>query len=432
MASVDRQNLSEEYDRHHGEEIYLENAPLLEKLKDLSYVTFMLIGVALLWPWNSFLSASLYFQHDVFHDDTIYARTYISTMMTISTTSSVMFNLWLSKRQHSYAERVVRGLIWEVVVFGLLAVFVLVRKVFPDWLNFLFLMTMVLISSCGTAMTQNGAMALANVFGPQFSQSVMMGQAVAGVLPSLVLFGVSFIGDPRNQSVGGIFAYFCTTIAVSASCIVLYRISGIGSADKRELLLNEQTDDIEDNTVSFAVLFQKLKYLVLSIFTTFIVTLLFPVFAANTFVMGLPMHNAQYIPFIFTVWNLGDLYGRAISDYPVFQSANFTPFKTFLYSIARAGLVPLFFCFNLNDSRKPSGSVLSDFGYILLQFLFGVTNGNVLSISFMKVSPQLSSDKERKAAGGFTNIFLSSGLACGSLVSYVFVYIVSTIEMGRP
>ncbi|SCU84756.1 LANO_0C02300g1_1 [Lachancea nothofagi CBS 11611] len=431
MADLDsRQDPSEEYGRHRGEELMLENASLFDKMKNLSYVTFMLIGIALLWPWNCFLSASLYFQHDVFHDDTIYAKIYISTMMSISTISSVAFNFWLSKRQHSYAERVVRGLVWEVLVFGLLCVFVLVHGAFPEWLNFVFLMGMVLVSSCGTAMTQNGAMALANVFGPQFSQSVMMGQGIAGVLPSLVLFAVSFIGDPRDQSVGGIFAYFCTTVVVSASCIVLYRASGIGRADKHKLLGGETNNNEADDTVSFSILYQKLKFLVLSIFTTFVVTLLFPVFAANTFVAGLPMHNSQYIPFIFTVWNLGDLYGRAISGYPFFQSAKFTPYKTFLYSISRIGLVPLFFCFNLNDSMKPSTSVLSDFGYIILQFVFGLTNGNVLSVCFMKVSPQLGSDKERRAAGGFTNIFLSSGLAFGSLLSYVFVYIVSTYRAG--
>ncbi|SCU80218.1 LAME_0B02080g1_1 [Lachancea meyersii CBS 8951] len=431
MASTEQGNMDDQYHRHHNLEIQLENASLGEKLRDVRYVTFLLIGIALLWPWNTFLSASLYFQHDVFHDDTIYAKIYISTMMSISTLSSVGFNFWLSKRQHSYATRVTRGLTWEVLVFGLLSVFVLVHKLFPPWLNFAFLMLMVLASSCGTAMTQNGAMALANVFGPQFSQSIMMGQGIAGVLPSLVLFCVSYIGDPRDQSVGGIFAYFCTTVMVSILCIVLYRFSAIGSADKSEVLMEDPACNRETDAVAFSTLFSKLKYLVLSIFTTFVVTLLFPVFAANTFVVRLSMNNAQYIPFIFTIWNLGDLYGRAISEKAFFQSSNFTPLRTFIYSLARIGLVPLFFCFNLNDRLKTSSTVLSDLGYIVLQFIFGVTNGNILSISFMKVSPQLSSDKERKAAGGFTNIFLSSGLAFGSLLSYAFVYIVRTCMTAK-
>lgn len=408
----------------------LENTSLLTKLKNLNYVSFLMIGVALLWPWNSFLSASLYFQHDVFKDTTIYAHVYISTMMTISTISSVVFNFWLSKRQHSYAKRIARGLVWEILVFGLLCLFVVVHKGFPDWMNFTFLMSMVLVSSLGTAMTQNGAMALANVFGAQFSQAVMMGQAIAGVLPSLVLFAISYIGESRDQSVGGIFAYFFSTVLVSVACIILYRVSSIDGADKVDLLIQDVESDPQAEAVPFSLLFKKLRYLVLAIFTTFAVTLLFPVFAANTFVNGLPMHNAQYIPFIFTVWNLGDLYGRAISGYSFFQSENFTPFKAFLYSVARIALVPAFFCFNLNDSRKLSSPspVLSDLLYILLQFVFGVTNGNALSVSFMKVSSQLTTDKQRKAAGGFTNTFLSAGLAFGSVLSYAFVFIVGTYK----
>ncbi|CEP64002.1 nucleoside transmembrane transporter FUN26 LALA0_S09e07404g [Lachancea lanzarotensis] len=424
MAPVDHQDVSEEYHLHRAAEIRLENGSFGEKLRDVSYLTFLLIGIALLWPWNAFLSASLYFQHDVFHDDTIYAKIYISTMMSVSTISSVGFNFWLSKRQHSYAVRVTRGLLWEMLVFGMLGIFVLVHGIFALWFNFAFLMVMVMISSCGTAMTQNGAMALANVHGPQYSQGVMMGQAIAGVLPSLVLFGVSFIGDPRNQSVGGIFAYFCTTMVVSMACITLYRFSTVAKADKPELLVGEAGNP-ETDAVAFSTLFAKLKYLVLSIFTTFVVTLLFPVFAANTFVVGLPLQNAQYIPFIFTVWNLGDLYGRYISEKQFFQSSKFTPFTTFLYSVSRIALVPLFFCFNLNDRLKSSSTVISDLCYILLQFVFGLTNGNVMSVSFMKVSPALSSDQERKAAGGFTNIFLSSGLAFGSLLSYACVFVVT-------
>ncbi|SCU82068.1 LAFA_0C08878g1_1 [Lachancea sp. 'fantastica'] len=432
MASVDHQDVSDEYNLHRVAEMRLKNGSLSEKLRDISYLTFLLIGVALLWPWNAFLSASLYFQHDVFHDSTVYAKIYISTMMSVSTLSSVGFNFWLSKRQHSYAVRVTRGLLWEVVVFGLLAVFVLVHNIFALWFNFVFLMVMVMISSCGTAMTQNGAMALANVHGPQFSQGIMMGQAIAGVLPSFVLFGVSFIGDSRDQSVAGIFAYFFTTVLVSMACIALYRFSAVAKADKSELLTEEtgcgdrgELANSATGTVAFSTLFSKLKYLVLSIFTTFVVTLLFPVFAAHTLVVALPLHNAQFIPLIFTVWNLGDLYGRYISEKPFFQSSSFTPFTTFVYSVARVALVPLFFCFNLNNRVKLSSTVLSDLGYIVLQFVFGVTNGNVLSVSFMKVSPALSSDKERKAAGGFTNIFLSSGLAFGSLLSYACVYMVT-------
>lgn len=62
----------------------------------------------------------------------------------------------------------------------------------------MFIMMLVVTVPWGQAMTQNGIMAIANVFGSEYSQGVMVGQAVAGVLPSLVLFALAFI---ENSSV---------------------------------------------------------------------------------------------------------------------------------------------------------------------------------------------------------------------------------------
>lgn len=224
----------------------------------------------------------------------------------------------------------------------------------------MFIMMLVVISSMGTAMTQNGIMAIANVFGSEYSQGVMVGQAVAGVLPSLVLFALAFIENSSVSTTGGILLYFFTTTLVVTICVVMFSVSKIsrkvnenwnvedrhitdvllGSlrSNEEEIRIVGRIDQMEDEDhrrtngtrddndegeelqlkVPFEVLFAKLKYLVLSIFTTFVVTLVFPVFASATYVTGLPLSNAQYIPLIFTLWNLGDLYGRVIADWPMF------------------------------------------------------------------------------------------------------------------
>lgn len=80
-----------------------------------------------------------------------------------------------------------------------------------------------------------------------------------------------------------------------------------------------------------------------------------------------------------------------------------------------------------SGDEEHNGSVIVDLCYMLLQFLFGVTNGHVISMSFMKVPEQLDNDDEKEAAGGFTNIFVSTGLALGSIISYVFVFIIDFI-----
>ncbi|QLL34065.1 hypothetical protein HG536_0F03900 [Torulaspora globosa] len=401
----------------------LEQESLWTKLHNHAYLTFMFIGIGLLWPWNCILSASVYFKHDVFHDTTLWAKIFTSSMMTVSTLSSMLFNIWLSRRQHSYSQRVTRGLFWEIVVFFALGVVTLMHTLVPLWLTFAFVLTLVAVSSVATAMTQNGAMAIANVYGSEYSQAVMVGQAIAGVLPSIVLLVISFFSDPSKQSVSGILMYFLTTAIVAIIAVILYRVNKI---DAR--LNSTKSTALVTHTIPFSTLFRKLKYLVLSIFTTFVVTLIFPVFAANIPVKGLPLSDSQFSPLIFSVWNLGDLHGRVLADWPMFRSRRFSPFKTFVYSLCRLLFVPIFFYFSMNTSSAALLAILQDLGYALLQYGFGLTNGHVISISFMKVPEQLASDDEREAAGGFTNIFVSTGLTLGSVVSYLFVFAIGSFK----
>lgn len=405
----------------------MERHSFTTMIKDAKYLTFLFIGIGLLWPWNCILGASQYFKHDVFLDNTIWSKIFASSMMTVSTVSSTLFNIWLAGRQHSYSERVIRGLIWEIAVFIILSLLALFKAWFSLPFVFISIMVLVAISSVATAMTQNGIMAVANIYGPVFSQAVMVGQAVAGVLPSVVLFIISFSSDPSRQSTGGILFYFLTTAGVSIVSILLYRMNKIGAK-----LIHITPKNHITSHVPFSVHYNKLKYLVLSIFTTFVVTLIFPVFASTVLVKGLPLTNSQFIPFIFTVWNLGDLYGRIVADWPQFRAPQFTPFKIFVYSLLRILFVPLFFIFSkINSDEHMSSPILKDLLYTLLQFFFGLTNGHAISISFMKVPEALTTDDEKESAGGFTNIFVSTGLTLGSILSYGCVFVIESYSKAH-
>lgn len=403
----------------------LSEATVMTKFADKNYLAFHLIGIALLWPWNSFLSASLYYQHDVFHDTTVYARIYTSTMMTVSTCSSVISNVVLSKIQHSYTTRIVNGLYIQVLVFLLLCCLVVVHRWIPQLLSFLFLMLLVMVSSVATACTQNGITAMANVFGSEYSNSIMVGQAVAGVLPSLVLFVVSLFNSTQEQSSKGIVFYFMTTTVVSLFAIIAYQKSDIPIRGKDIGTSEDGQLDEEKTYIPFSYLFERLRFIVLSIFLTFTVTLIFPVFASNTYAISIPLKKSEYIPFIFMVWNLGDFAGRIAAE-KTFDSPVFSPPKIFVYSIARISMIFVFFLFNVRDiDAGAKFGILLDLAYVIWQFLFGFTNGQFISLSFMNVGKQFDTEDERKAAGGVTTVFLSAGLAFGSVLSYLFVYIIA-------
>lgn len=454
---------------------------MISNFKDIRYSTFVLLGIVQLYPWNSMLSLTQFMTHDIFKDNTIYAKTYASTMMTVSTITSVIVNYYLSKKQFGFTSRITKGIMWQLVVFVSMAVLICIVGSLKMGITYLIINFLTFLSSFGTSALQNGTMAWSNIYGSEvYSQAVMFGQAVAGVVPSILLFILSFVDVKSNKpddnnavdeeatSKVGVILYFISTILLCLFAFVVFRISKIGRDKELETpdeirLLQHGTsagsdiNKIDDTGHSYITtltskpsnakdkesiplmqLYKKVKFNVLSIFTCFVVTLLFPVFAGNTFVAGLPMNNSQYIPLAFLVWNIGDLYGRYIAKpdnfltKPFFKDSSLkkdqSKKKLLLYSILRVLNVPLFFTCNILNSKIEKG-ISIDLWYLFLQFMFGLSNGHCIAISFMTMGDNLENedDNYKASVGGFSLIFVSAGLTIGSLISYMGVYVVDLV-----
>ena len=78
------------------------------------------------------------------------------------------------------------------------------------------LMFMVLLSAMATCLAQNGTMAIVNVLGGIYANAVMVGQAVAGVLPACALIiSILLVGDKvsdQHHRVEKTMEYLCTTL----------------------------------------------------------------------------------------------------------------------------------------------------------------------------------------------------------------------------
>ncbi|AAS51515.1 ACR289Wp [Eremothecium gossypii ATCC 10895] len=387
-----------------------------KKEENQALTTCLAIGIALLWPWNCLLSASLFFQQTLFTDSTVYAAIYTSTMMTTSTGASLVYNFYLSQRQSGYVNRVSRGLECQAGVFGALCVLVLAHRAIPMPLTFVLLMALVLLSSLATTMTQNGIMAITNIYGPSYSRAVMVGQAIAGVLPSVVMFVLSLATQQERQSSGSAIVYFLSTVGISVTALLLYRSSSLHAG----LVTPAQAIH-----VPFRLLYSRLQAVVLSIFITFLFSLSFPVFA-NATLAAVLLPNSQFIPLAFTIWNAGDLFGRLVADRPWVQAASI-PHRLLAASALRGFMIPVFFLFNINGTHPHSGLLL-DLLYLFWHLFFGLTNGLFITLAFMSVSALLDSDDQRKAASGFTNLFLALGLTCGSIFSYLVVFLLPSVH----
>ncbi|GKZ33089.1 hypothetical protein AbraIFM66950_002867 [Aspergillus brasiliensis] len=408
--------------------------PQHPRFSKYEYAVFFLLGVSMLWAWNMFLAAAPYFYHR-FHTDDWAATHYQPSILTVSTVTNLGSSFILAKLQKgaSYPKRVTISLLINIVVFTLLAFSTILMKDVAVSTYFSFLMIMVFGASLATGINQNGVYAYVSGFGrEEYTQAIMGGQGVAGVLPCIVQI-LSVVSVPSKkegqkapqESSKSAFAYFITATAVSSFALLAFL--SLVKRRKSSTLLDPTADDHSDSdvpenkSVSLWTLFKKLRFMATAIFLCFTVTMTFPVFTAEIeSVHDTPgrsrlFDQAVFVPLAFFFWNAGDLMGRMLVLFPRLSLVH-RPFVLFLFSIARAAFIPLYLLCNI---RGRGAVVKSDFFYLfVVQLLFGISNGYLGSNCMMGAGQWVSPD-EREPAGGFMGLMLVGGLTAGSLMSFL-------------
>lgn len=409
----------------------------------VEYGIFALIGVAMLWAWNMFLAAAPYFQTRFVGNDWILQNSQ-SAIISVSTVTNLGAMAILTNIQSSanYPFRINTALFLNVGVFALLA---FSTKWFVDvsaavYLGFL--LFMVCLSALAAGLMQNGAFAFAASFGrPEYTQAIMAGQGVAGILPPLAQM-LSYLAvpppstspsssddSPETSTGTAAFMYFLTAVAVSGGTLgafvplvrrhnrlIEHRMAEQLAASVTSI---EEAERAARHFVSIPTLFRKLRWVAAAVFTCFAVAMFFPVFTSKILsvhdatVSGRLFEPGAFIPLGFFFWNLGDLLGRVSTMLPF--SLRHRPAALFAIAVARLLFLPLYLLCNIGGR---SAVVSSDLFYLLvIQFPFGLTNG-WLGSSAMMAAGEWVGDGEREAAGGFMGTCLVAGLTVGSLLSF--------------
>ncbi|PYH40768.1 nucleoside transmembrane transporter FUN26 [Aspergillus saccharolyticus JOP 1030-1] len=387
-----------------------------------------------------FLAAAPYFYHR-FQTDDWTATHFQPSILTVSTVTNLGSSFILAKLQNgaSYPKRTVVSLLMNIVVFTFLAFSTIFMKDVSVANYFIFLLFMVFGASLATGVNQNGVYAYVAGFGrEEYTQAIMSGQGVAGVLPCIVqilsvLFVASDQGDNENdqvnaaspQSSKSAFAYFMTATAVSSLALLAFtslvkRRSNLPcSSDNTATSIGSNEDDTSKpaKTIGLWTLFQRLRFTALAMILCFTVTMVFPVFTAQIESVnhGHRLFEAPvFIPLAFFFWNAGDLIGRMLVLWPALSLVH-RPWALFVFAIARAAFIPLY---QLCNIRGRGAVVQSDLFYlVVVQLLFGVTNG-YLGSNCMMGAGQVATD-EREPAGAFMGLMLVTGLMLGSLLSFL-------------
>ncbi|KAL8710585.1 MAG: hypothetical protein Q9220_004809 [cf. Caloplaca sp. 1 TL-2023] len=438
-----------------------ESQPLGKKSPTFSwleYSIFLLLGVSMLWAWNMFLAASPYFQHRFASSAYLLTHfpAYITSVSTLTNLVSVTL-LTRLQRSASYPKRIILSLILNIIAFTLLAISTaLFRSISPE-AYFAFLIFMVFTASLATGLCQNGVFAYVSGFGiPEYTQAIMTGQAIAGVLPCVAqIVSVLSVTESSNKEIESspsqenpksAFAYFLTATAVSVLTLFAFaylRRSHSSSLAIKTAAASEDTpssaledadgeDDDDDahndhsqqrKIISLWTLFKKLQYLAIAVFLCFAITMFFPIFTQQILSVHSPSSSssrlyepAVFIPLAFLLWNIGDLLGRLLTGVPALKKLVHHPKWLLFISVARSIWIPLYMSCNV----KGRGAAVQSDGFylIVVQLLFGLSNGFVGSSCMMGAGKWVE-EEEREAAGGFMGMMLVGGLGVGSLLSFV-------------
>ncbi|KAK3082376.1 hypothetical protein LTS18_004288 [Coniosporium uncinatum] len=422
----------------------------------LDYSIFFLLGIAMLWAWNMFLAAGPYFQSR-FQSSPWITTHFQSAELSISTIANLGSMLVLTKLQAnaSYPRRIIASLLINLVAFTLLAISTRVHTSAEAYFGFL--MLMVFAASLATGLCQNGVFAYVAGFGrEEYTQGIMTGQAVAGVLPPIVQVASVLSIPPQKagekaatpeESWKSAFAYFLTATGISAITLAAFfyllarhrhspqssrpRSKTASATDSLSPSPEDSpptdlpTDSPEERiSVPLLTLLSKLRYLAAAVFLTFAITMVFPVFTQETLSVHAPstsppppriLQPSAFIPLAFLLWNIGDLVGRLLTALPALRLTS-RPRLLFALSVGRVVWIPLYFLCNI---RGRGAVVPSDAFYlVVVQLLFGIGNGYLGSTCMMGAAEWVE-PREREAAGGFMGLCLVSGLTVGSLLSFL-------------
>ncbi|KAG2224609.1 hypothetical protein INT45_003749 [Circinella minor] len=454
-------------------EVYAEG---LHDAHNVVYWVFVLYGVAMLLPWNVFITASEYFAKRFAgssYDETF--QNYFSTYFTAANLIVFTYLLWQQSKATCRVDILWPALI-NTLIFGILATSVVVSTEGTTY----FSLTMILLVMTGatTSYFQVGVFAEASRFPPQYIQAVMSGQGVAGVAVAVASILSAFAGSATDTpDEAGVtrsaFLYFMSAFLITVAALIgrvivtrrpfYIRQMNMDPAllsnsplDEDEIEEQEQLLDDEQRFFSnnhsdnrsqqqqtelsiFAVV-RKSSGLVFAVAYIFVITLIvFPSITAliksvsrhlpaTTSAATTPIYinnnrfldDDVFVAFHFVLFNVGDWVGRLL---PILESMRtFKPKLLVWFSLLRTIFVPAFMLCNIVVSdRKLPVIIDNDVVYFLIVWIFAVSNGWLGSLTMMAAPQQESirSPAEKSLVGSVMSFSLVAGLALGGTMSFV-------------
>ncbi|XP_055945222.1 equilibrative nucleoside transporter 1-like [Argiope bruennichi] len=421
------------------EEIYVHQSPP-DKCK-IVYLTFGLLGIGTLLPWNFFITANDYWMYKFrstlnrscidYHNKTDLQATFTSYLALSNNVPYVLFLILctLYNNRLSKRFRVIGPLITLFLLFGIVTACVEIDT--DSWQMGFFSLTILIIIVVGivSAILQSGVSGIAALLPAEYMHIMVLGQAFAGILAS-VAQTLSLLGD--CDSIKSALIYFFSSDAVIILTLISY--AGIQKSKffkyhtyslKEATALKDVSGITTRETISILHLLKQIWPYAVTILLDFWVTIgIFPGLAVLIVPesQGNIWNGKLFIPVTcFLLFNISDFCGRIVGGWLPISSSKRMHLLT--CCALRLVFLPLIMLCNLQPRYHLPVMLSSDLYYIILMTMLGFTNGYCVAVAMVvgikSVNPLL-----QELTGVILSTFLGAGLMIGALTSYICIQMI--------
>lgn len=386
------------------------------------YWAYFIYGVAMLLPWNVFITASEYFSYRFQgsgHEENF--QNYFSAYSNCANLVALAVLLWLRRSQMLSKMGVFVPLTINALIFLFYMITSLMTAISADFYFKITILFMV-VTGITTAMLQLSVLADASQLLPKYMQGVMSGQGIAGVSVSLFSFLTMILGGDGRS----VFFYFFSAFLVTLSGIIgrfmlqrnteYQRMLRTSDTNMEMVSVEEEEGHTSQTNVTMRdIVFRKSTGYISTVIYIYVITLaLFPSITVQvTSANGI--ESSIFMSFHFLLFNIGDWIGRTL---PIFEACQVSSSRFLLgLALLRTLFLPVFT--SLAEDR-----IHSDFLFFSSVLLLSISNGWLTSLVFM-AAPKNYPIASKPLVGSIMSFALVIGLALGGVSSFLVLKLLS-------
>lgn len=437
-------------------------------------ISFFILGLGTLLPWNFFITAIPYFQGRLAgangtagalstnHTGPPDAFNFNNWVTLLSQLPLLLFTLLNSFLYQCIPEavRILGSLLAMLLLFALTAALVKVDVSPGPFFSITMASVWFINSFC--AVLQGSLFGQLGTMPSTYNTLFLSGQGLAGIFAALAMLTSMASGVDAQTSALGYFLTPCVGIVLSIVCYLSlphlefarYYLAkkpsqaptqeletkaellqcdeknGVPSSPQKAALTSdvdpekepelEPAEPRDPGKPSVFVVFRKIWLTALCLVLVFTVTLsVFPAITAMVTSSTSPGKWSEFFNPIccFLLFNVMDWLGRSLTSYflwPV-ENSRLLPLLVCL----RFLFVPLFMLCHVPQRARLPILFPQDAYFIIFMLLFAVSNGYLVSLT-MCLAPRQVLAHEREVAGALMTFFLALGLSCGASLSFLF------------